>query len=359
MINTLDQKVISEVIQTPVREIESLQICPLSTSHVFLTVTGYDKSYSSNKSDIFNVSKVCEKSVIERVFTNPSHHQNELRKQLRQISRFNQVNQTEKLDDQDKALQPKQVVPLEQEVHLLIKHLSEKEHQLKNQTQKNQNLNDKVQELLSVVNTKNNKISSLEDNNTQLKSQLELKDNQLNKAKLNGNELDALIKKLLKTLEDKIKEIENHVKTISSLELNFKNLEKENKDLLDRNNRFKEELFEITRKYNLLLVKPQRMMMIQKTLLLQSKRRNIHNHYKGCRVLGCDDNDGETNKEGDGYILRSEDQELRTTLDVFRKENRQMIIENETIKGENQVLKGRCEELVKQVGTTSELIKYW
>jgi hypothetical protein len=369
MINSLDQKVIGDIIHTPVKYIYSLQICPLSTSEVYLTATGIGKSYSSNKTDIFDVSKLCEKSVIERVFTNPTHHQNELRKQL---AKFNQVNQTKNLEIQDKKLQqeqiinksktkknPTQMVPPEQEIHHLKDKLSDKEHQLKNQTKENQNLNDQVKELSNELNMSKGIIASLQDNNSKLKSQLEKKNNQLAQARSNENELNSQIKKLMKTIQDKIKEIENHHNITSSLELNFKNFINKNKELLNDKNQLKKELSEITKKYVLLRKKPKTMLMIQKTLLVQSQRSNICNKCSGSKVKDSDNDDEEVNNNEYIDELKSKNKKLESSLECFRDENRKMIIDNEGLKEENHTIKRKYDKVLKQVDAAYESIKYW
>jgi DNA repair exonuclease SbcCD ATPase subunit len=350
MINTLDQKVIGKVIQTPVESIRSLQICPLSTSEVNLIATGWNKSYSSNKSDILNVSKVCEKSVIERVFSNPTHHQNELKKQL---AKFNKVNQTEKLKNQKN---PTQMVPAEQEIHHFKKQLSEKEDH-----SKNQNVNEQVQKLLNQLHMKEGIIASLQDNNSQLKSQLESKNNQLIQSKRNENKLNSQVKKLINTITDKIKKIEQHQKITSSLELNLKNCRNENEKLLNDKNQLKKELSEITKKYVLLRKKPRSLLMIQKTLLVQSQRRNICNK---CGRLPDPETETESeneeiNEEEDIEELRFKNEELRTNLRYLRGENERMIIDKEDLKEKNRTVKKKCEKLMKQVETTSESIEYW
>jgi predicted nuclease with TOPRIM domain len=133
----------------------------LSTSEVYLTATGTGKSYSSNKSDIFNVSKVCEKSVIGRVFTDPTHHENELRKQSIKY----QPSQPESNSKLIKSLRNEveslkaQLLVKDKMVEDIVKKMSSFENDLrkcKSENKKLKNLNSNLQKEFSKMNNKYN-----------------------------------------------------------------------------------------------------------------------------------------------------------------------------------------------------------
>jgi hypothetical protein len=78
VINTADKEVLPEIIETAIKNIYSLQICQVSPSETYLAIIGTDSSYSSGKTDIFDISKFQEISTINTIFSNPRFHINAL-----------------------------------------------------------------------------------------------------------------------------------------------------------------------------------------------------------------------------------------------------------------------------------------
>jgi hypothetical protein len=74
VVNTADKQVFSKNIKTAIEYIYSIQICEVSASEIYLTVTGDYPSYSDNNTDIFNVGKFKEIAVAKKIFSKPQSH---------------------------------------------------------------------------------------------------------------------------------------------------------------------------------------------------------------------------------------------------------------------------------------------
>jgi hypothetical protein len=171
MINTLDQKGIGNAMQTPVKIIESLQICPISTSKVFLTATGTGRDTNTNHyhfsnpntSDVFYLSKLCEKSVMEKLFTNPIHHQSELKKQLTNYQPNPEESNSKLvylLKNEIKSLKA-QLLVKDKLVNDIEKKMSSLENELqksRTENEKSTNLNATLEKKLSEINEKYNSL---------------------------------------------------------------------------------------------------------------------------------------------------------------------------------------------------------
>jgi hypothetical protein len=81
IINTADKKVI-QVIETAIRSISSLQICPISSSETYLSVNGENPSYSDDKTDLFNISKFQKITFAKEIFSKPQLHLDSIYRQL-------------------------------------------------------------------------------------------------------------------------------------------------------------------------------------------------------------------------------------------------------------------------------------
>jgi hypothetical protein len=83
VINTADKRVLPQRINTAIIYIESLQICQVSPSEIYLTVIGSGQYYSSKKSDLFDISKFQELSFAEKIFSEPGSHINSIHQQFK------------------------------------------------------------------------------------------------------------------------------------------------------------------------------------------------------------------------------------------------------------------------------------
>jgi hypothetical protein len=74
VINTADKKVLPEGIETAIFEIRSLQICEVSPSETYLSISGSKPCYSDNKTDLFDISKCRQLSFAQKIFSKPEFH---------------------------------------------------------------------------------------------------------------------------------------------------------------------------------------------------------------------------------------------------------------------------------------------
>jgi hypothetical protein len=82
IINTADKKVHPMIFNTAIKSIRSLQICVVSPSETYLTVTGRLPSYSDNKTDLYNVSEFQQITFAEKIFSKPEFHINSINYQF-------------------------------------------------------------------------------------------------------------------------------------------------------------------------------------------------------------------------------------------------------------------------------------
>jgi hypothetical protein len=78
IINIADKKVLPMEIKTAIQEIYSLKTCVISSSEIFLTVTGEGISYCDGKTDLFDISKLQEISFVKEIFSEPELHINSI-----------------------------------------------------------------------------------------------------------------------------------------------------------------------------------------------------------------------------------------------------------------------------------------
>jgi hypothetical protein len=95
VINTADKKLLPNRIETAIKYIFSLQICVVSQLETYLTVTGFNPSYSDKKTDLFDISKFQEITHLKKVFSRPDFHMNSIR------HKFNKNFVTKKLPIDD------------------------------------------------------------------------------------------------------------------------------------------------------------------------------------------------------------------------------------------------------------------
>jgi hypothetical protein len=86
VINTADRTVLPQRINTSIERIYSLQICEVSPSETYLTVAGYNTFYSSNQTDLFDISNYQKVSFAKKIFSRPDSHINSIRHQSNKIS---------------------------------------------------------------------------------------------------------------------------------------------------------------------------------------------------------------------------------------------------------------------------------
>jgi hypothetical protein len=86
VVNTADKKVLPKQIETAIKTIDSLRICEISPSETYLTVTGRFPSYSENKTDVFDISKLQELSFAEKIFSKPELHIDSIHQQFKNTS---------------------------------------------------------------------------------------------------------------------------------------------------------------------------------------------------------------------------------------------------------------------------------
>jgi hypothetical protein len=82
IINTADKKVLSESIDTSIRNIDSLQICVVSLTKTYLTITGRNPAYYKNDTDLFNISKFQQMKFAKTIFSKAELHLNSIRHQF-------------------------------------------------------------------------------------------------------------------------------------------------------------------------------------------------------------------------------------------------------------------------------------
>jgi hypothetical protein len=82
VINTADKKILPGRIYTAIYHTNSLQICKVSPSKTYLTVTGKLSNYSRNKTDLFDISKFQQRPFVEKIFSNPESHLNSIYNQF-------------------------------------------------------------------------------------------------------------------------------------------------------------------------------------------------------------------------------------------------------------------------------------
>jgi hypothetical protein len=86
VINTADKEVLPIIIETAIEYIYFLQICVLTPSKTYLTVTGEFPSYSNNKTDLFDIRKFQQSSSVKKIFSNPEFHLKSIQHQFNNIS---------------------------------------------------------------------------------------------------------------------------------------------------------------------------------------------------------------------------------------------------------------------------------
>jgi hypothetical protein len=87
VINTSDKEVLPMTLKTAIQYTYSLQVCAVSPSETYLTVTGADPSYSDPRTDLFDVSKFQQLSSVKKIFSEPELHLNSIHRQFNNNSK--------------------------------------------------------------------------------------------------------------------------------------------------------------------------------------------------------------------------------------------------------------------------------
>jgi chromosome segregation ATPase len=334
-----DQRVLDGVVKTAVQDIESLQVCPLPTSGIYLTVSGRDTCYSNNKTDVFDISQVCSFKMIQSIFTDPETYIDKFKKQFAECdpvySRFERLEEksltgeeetqesnTEveeqkmkmeyferRLKELEKQVSEKEkeleretkrvegvssvntqlrneltrknirIESLEKEKMLQSKwvqnQLSTKEKELENKSQIARNLTSHIERLEQSVSSKDRQIRSLIKTTEELQIQVESKSKKVTRAKRKRIELGSHITNLEKMLRDKERKLEKKTSKLFSIKKKLKKCESEKKSFKDKTHKLINKFSQITKKYVLKPKKSGNQEMLQKTLLLHSQDRSF------------------------------------------------------------------------------------
>ena len=267
-------------IKTGVRDIYSLQVCAIDKSRIFLAVLGLNYKYSSNKSDLYDLSDLMKSVTIPKELTNP----------LKYVS----------VSD----LKSK-----EAEFLNAIKTISQQEDRIHKLRQKNKSipvLENKLKRLEQKLTQKQSQHQSLLNEHQTLQN----KHNQLKK---NISSQEDTVKLLLKTNEDLNKKL-SKAKSKKSQSRNLR------QDLLDQTKSFKSRLLQQKRKSDAkvhgLLKKLSVLNYMRKEQVASSKgRKNKGTHQQDFaeRIRGLEDRLG---------VKKTECKNIRDTLTDTLNQNK-------------------------------------
>jgi hypothetical protein len=287
VINHADQTASSSSIQTAVKEIYAIKICPVSTSEVYLAITGVDKTYSQNQTDIFSIKKVLNKHIAKKIFKNPESHYTEVKKQFPDLDLFYLSN-----EEPDPFL---------------------------SELQKD------ISKLTSLRHISSDEIDSLK------------------------RQIEDLQKKHL--LQDEL----------------IKKFEKQRSDLMKQSQYFELEIKKLIsqkeRMYVLLdIFEKEKKIRMKKSLLLQYQRELSINRFSPPSLVEDESDcsvDGNKESISENKELITAMQELKATLDTFKNERREFIIENQRLKLTQLEIQAKFDKVVEEAQKTSDLVRYW
>jgi septal ring factor EnvC (AmiA/AmiB activator) len=260
VINSVDQQIFDEVILPAVRNVQSLQICPVSKSQVYLTVSGEGKSYTEEKTDIFDISSIYEQSMMEKIFKKPNDQNQEIEKQLTKYG-------------------------------ILLSEIQSEENS-------------------KLLKSLRNKINELEN-------QIILKDKKINKIKMK----------------------------MSSLKKDLKKCRTEKSQYANQNNQLKNQLSKITKEYNLIRAKFKYKSIIKKSLLINSLSSTFQFDKLNSNIEESYLDYSESFIGSQRHLsiikldLQDQNKELIDNVKILRAENYSLYLQNQTLKAGMKIIK--------------------